>query len=488
MPSRDERAGNMTRAGTPVMERVARVIGVLALVLALWVALQPRETRDAQRGASLRFDGQAGDSSAPGASARALAGAIGARIVAFGAQQAVGTRPPDEWPRLTSVVRGIPSAAERAVVGAAVTAGVPLAWRDSGAVSDMAAGASASASPLRSTVVQAQARLIDTVGAALLIRDGGGVLDSTAARTSHNVAARVRAARVQAPLVAQVVRDGRLLVSSELPAVAETRVRDVLLYAHPGWEAKFVAAALEESGWKVEGTLRVSPKTSVRLGAPIAPDTQRYAAIVVLDSGLAPARAVQRFVAQGGGVVLAGDALRDPALASLAGARANGERAAIAGALLTEQPQRGIAAARLVANPAAVVLEREGRDPMVVVTRRDAGRVLATGYHSTWRWRMEGSDDAASDHRRWWNALVETVAMVSDSSASTGTDLANWPRDAAPLADLRARWGPAIRDTQDATNVSATSTRIVPPLWVLFLVAATALLIEWTLRRLRGAP
>ena len=44
------------------------------------------------------------------------------------------------------------------------------------------------------------------------------------------------------------------------------------------------AAALEEAGWLVDGRYRVSPRTSVTLGAPTRLDTSRYAVVVLLDS------------------------------------------------------------------------------------------------------------------------------------------------------------------------------------------------------------
>jgi hypothetical protein len=183
--------------------------------------------------------------------------------------------------------------------------------------------------------------------------------------------------------------------------------------------------------------------------------------------------------------VIAGDALRDVTLSSVGGRIAE-ERAPIAGALLTDEPRRGLAAFHLAAGPTSLTLEREGDDAVVVVARQRVGRVLASGYRGTWHWRMEGRDESADAHRRWWSDLVGVVAFAPapDDSASAAP-VSRWPGDAAPIADLVARLGPASAvDTLPALR----ATGAWPPLRLLFVVAVVALLVEWALRRLRGAP
>ena len=192
-------------------------------------------------------------------------------------------------------------------------------------------------------------------------------------------------------------------------------LRRVMLMAQPGWESKFTAAALEEAGWHVDGSYRVSPRTSVTLGAPARLDTARYAVVVLLDSMSVDAVGITRFVQQGGGLVLSGDALRIPALASISPVRATSGRGAVAGALLTETPRRGLDAWELVANRGASVVQSDPSDhghvePVLVAQRIGAGRVVASAYRNSWRWRMEGTDDGAAEHRAWWGGVLALAA------------------------------------------------------------------------------
>ena len=152
-----------------------------------------------------------------------------------------------------------------------------------------------------------------------------------------------------------------------------------MLMAQPGWESKFTAAALEEAGWHVDGSYRVSPRTSVTLGAPARLDTARYAVVLLLDSMSVDAVGITRFVQQGGGLVLSGDALRIPALASISPVRATSGRGAVAGALLTETPQRGLDAWELVANRGTSVVQSDPSDhghaePVLVAQRIEGFR------------------------------------------------------------------------------------------------------------------
>ncbi|MEQ1693462.1 MAG: hypothetical protein ABMA00_19390, partial [Gemmatimonas sp.] len=229
-----------------------------------------------------------------------------------------------------------------------------------------------------------------------------------------------------------------------------------------------------------------SPTARVRIGAPEAVDTARYSAMIVLDSGLANARELRRFMGEGGGVLIAGEALRDPALASLYPARVASDRAVVAGALLTDQPRRGLPAYRLRPDRSAIVLEHEGPDAIVVVARRGVGRVLASGYRSTWRWRMEGVDGSVDAHRQWWSDLVSAVSFAPARLANDSvraTHVAGWPGDVAPVADLVARLGVASA-TSDAARTRGRRGEV--PLWWLYAIGTAALLGEWTMRRLRG--
>lgn len=464
---------------TPIAERTARVIGVGALALALiWPFLDGmRATPSSDERIGVRVGKIKGDSN--DVAAQSVARDIAARLVVEAApSSSAPVERKNSWPAIHAHFNVVPSAATRAVLGVANAAGVPVHWSDSAGVRDIAAAPGASAAPRATMMLEVQTRTASS--ASLVFRDAGGTLDSARASSL-----KLRAAQLRAPVRTEIVRDGQTVASAQIAPPTAVRVRDVLLYARAGWESKFVTAALEESGWVVEGTISISPTSRVRLGAPQAADTSRYSAVVVLDSGLANARTLSRFVAQGGGVVLAGEALRDAALASLSPARVEDDRPAIAGALLTDQPRRGLPAFHLAPIGAAIVMEAEGREPTVLVVRRGIGRVMAVGYRGTWHWRMEGREESADEHRRWWSEIVSAVAYAADTSTLVKRDRTVWPGDAAPVADLIARLGPPTPDSAIGANASS---RAQVPLWLLYLVAAAALLVEWGLRRLRGAP
>ncbi len=382
----------------------------------------------------------------------------------------------------------VPSHDVRAVLAAARDAGIRLHWVDSTGVHAMAAQAMIDATPQPSVMLAAAATPSaqrSSVSDALTVRDVGGVLDSMRA---PNPAITLRATRVRSPVRAVYASGGSVRAMATLAIPSAPRVRGVLLFAHPGWDAKFTTAALEESGWHVDGALSLAPKARMNIGAPTIADTSHYSAVVVLDSGVVASRVLETFLAQGGGVVIAGDALQDHALARIAGVRTNGQRTPIAGALLTDTPKRGLSTIRLIATAPAVVLERDVGAVSVLVARRGIGRVIASGYRAMWHWRMEGADASIDDHRRWWNGVVGAVAAATDTSVAGARDASTvhvWPGDAAPVADLIARLGPAVRDSAALVD---SSRSMMPPTWLILTVAMCALLIEWALRRLRGAP
>jgi hypothetical protein len=468
----------MPRTTTPVTEQVARGVGVAALVAALLLSLLRL----------LRPDGAAASGSAVVISGdltrddAALARTLAARLVQGGSRDAS-----DPWPVVVADLRTLPTARVRGILASARAAGMSVRWHDSIGVRDLFLDAAPVASPAGGTLVYAAMRGTPSSSAMpFRVRDAGGVLDSTGDGRQHPL--RLRASALNGPVHAEVFRSGVSTATASVPVPTAAIVRRVRVYAQPGWESKFVAAALEENGWTVDGTLTVSPKARVRLGDPMSLDTARYSVAVVLDSGVAEARALRQFLGQGGGVIIAGDASRDPALrdAVLAGgriARIEDERPPVAGALLTDEPRRGIAAYHLAPGPSAVVLEREGAEAIVVGGRRGAGRVVVSGYRETWRWRMEGRDESADAHRTWWNALLAAAAFVP-SERVAGAASSPWPGDAAPVADLVARLGPSTEQRLDADR-PALHTRV--PLWLLYVVSAFALLLEWALRRLRGA-
>jgi len=199
--------------------------------------------------------------------------------------------------------------------------------------------------------------------------------------------------------------------------------------------------------------------------------------VVALDGSAAlRASAIARFVGEGGGVILGHDAAVGD-LRALAPARAGEAFRETLGGLLTDTPRRGLGGRVLGGlRPDALVLERRGAAVTMAARRHELGRVMMLGHDELWRWRMQGGEMSPEDHRAWWSGLVSSVAF------SPGALAPERDGDPAPLAALYASLGPPGSATWKAT------ARERP--WVNLLLAACMLLllIEWTSRRLRGAP
>jgi hypothetical protein len=237
----------------------------------------------------------------------------------------------------------------------------------------------------------------------------------------------------------------------------------------------------------------------VTIGSPRALDTARYAAVLVLDSMAVDAASLSRYVNRGGGVVLGGDALRIPSLAALRPGRATVLRGAIAGALLTDAPRRGLEAWEFEPAPDAVVLETDRGDhahaePALVARRVGAGRVIAMPYHETWRWRLQGTDDGLAAHRAWWHgAVIAASGAMAPMSTSAASE--RYPGNGAPYADLVARVGAPLADSTPALNEMARTREQAGANgmprslvgWILLGSALLSLVAEWASRRLRGA-
>jgi hypothetical protein len=258
--------------------------------------------------------------------------------------------------------------------------------------------------------------------------------------------------------------------------------RAAYLVGRAGWEAKFVIAALEERGWTVYARLHVAPGVDVTQGGTIALDTARVGAAVALDSSAArEAERLVTFVRSGGGLVLAGDAARGVAFASVA-AGAVGQRVpAAAVSFSADAPRRALGLFPIVpVRRDAVPLEVRGAKLIAAARRVGAGRVVQVGYDDTWRWRMTGGDEAPEAHRLWWTAIVGSVAYRPAHPLRAATPAP----DAAPLAHLVDALGPA---SQPRRSYNTPIQAPAPHGWMLALLV-TSLLAEWTSRRLRGAP
>ena len=423
------------------LEHVLRGVVIVALVVMLWQSLYDQT-----------------DSGGHGVSARGL----GRGALATWSASAKG--PDGIHVQLDSV----PTPVERAWLGALAGAGSGVTW--SGDISPLMIDAQPVASPTGGTKVLVGA----PSGSSVVMSDDVGVIDSLRAQSAGatvalNSAAGDLTARVKASVASTDSRDSVAL-------------HKVLVIGDAGWESKFVVAALEEEGWKVDAFIRIAPGVDVTQGSTAPIDTSRYSAVIALDGAAAPyANRIIEFARTGGGVVLAPQAASLDAITPLrAGAvgRATPEARAI-------QSGGSVSLATLALAPItsprsdAVTLEKRAGAVAIAAKRVGAGRALQLGYEDTWRWRMGGGDGAVRDHRLWWTGLVSSVAYaprIPPAAATTSTD-------EAPVMGLVAAVGTSI----PAGAVSSLSGKQSDLAVWLFLVLALGIIGEVASRRLRGA-
>jgi hypothetical protein len=362
---------------------------------------------------------------------------------------------------------GVPSRSERAWLGALAGAGSKVTW--SGDLPAVMIDAQPVVSPTGGTRVLVAA----PNGSSVVVSDEVGVIDT------------VRTQNAGASLALGAVTDR--IAAGVNGSVASTVLRDsvmlhkVLVIGDAGWESKFVIAALEEAGWKVDAFIRVAPGVDVTQGSIAVIDTSRYSAVVALDGAALPyANRIIEFARTGGGVVLSPQASRLDASGPL---RAGVVGRAIASNRAIEPGTVTLATLALAPittlRSDAVRLETRGGTVARAARRIGAGRALQLGYEDTWRWRMGGGEGAVRDHRQWWTGIVSSVAYAPPVPR-TMTDV---PTDPAPTIDLVAAIGPV-------TPAAATSTLSrTPSDWMvwLFVLLVLALLGEVASRRLRGA-
>jgi len=453
------------------LERGARALAIAALGALLWRAFRPP-----------------------------IAGEWGAEVARVSDLPAALARAVIEAPaQMVLAIDSIPGARERGVARAVGRAGTPVRWRLSppgptdaasrpapGSSSDARAAGATGAPPVAPLQLAAvveplpepsgrvQLTALSGGAGSLTVADDAGVVDSTG-----TMPGQVR--QLDATI------DGRVRVQSTRGAASTARrdsviVRRLLVIGRAGWEAKFTLAALEEAGWEVDARLRVGPQAEVRQGEPSAPDTSRYAAVIVLDDAAeGMASALGRYVRSGGGAIVAPRAAAGRSLGTLLPARAVGEVVAIPGALRGETPRRGLGGVSLApSRPDAVALERTGSSTRIVAARAGAGRIVQIGYDDTWRWRMEGNDDGAAAHRAWWSGLVRSVAYAPLVQLADSP-----PVDEAPFPALVEALGPPMNAARSSLPFAPGAT--VPWERILFALMLGSLLVEWSSRRLRGA-
>src|SRR6266508_1705847 len=193
--------------------------------------------------------------------------------------------------RIHVLLDSVPSPLVRDWLGALGSAGSMVSW--SGDLPPLMLGAQPVASPAGGVRV----RVAAPNGSAVVMSDEVGVLDTVRAQNGGgavvlNSAVRGLTAHVNGSLASTVPRDSVVL-------------HKVLVVGDAGWESKFVVAALEEEGWKVDAFIRVAPGVDVTQGSIATIDTARYSAVVALDGAVSPyANRIVEFARSGGGVVL----------------------------------------------------------------------------------------------------------------------------------------------------------------------------------------
>jgi hypothetical protein len=362
----------------------------------------------------------------------------------------------------------VPSSIERAWLGAIAGAGSSVTW--SGDLPALMIDAQPVASPAGGTKLLVAA----PSGSPVVMSDEVGVIDTLrphdlGASVTLNSIAHHLTGRAKNSVASTVARDSVVL-------------HKILVIGEAGWESKFVVAALEEEGWKVDALIRVAPGVDVTQGSS-AIDTSGYSAVVALDAGASPyANRIVEFARNGGGVILGPAAASLDAMASLRsgaiGRSTPAARGAQSGGLITLStlPLVPITSLRNDATP----FEKRGAAVAIAAERIGAGRVLQLGYEDTWRWRMSGGDGAVRDHRLWWTRLVSSVAYAPRSPRPSSTI----STDEAPMIGLVTAVGSA--SLLEATS-GLSGNRSDPMVW-LFVLLTLGLIGEIASRRLRGAP
>ena len=347
-------------------------------------------------------------------------------------------------------------------LGALRRAGHAVAW--SGAPPAVAIAADALSDPAGGVRIDVAA----PSGSEVTVRDAASAIDS------------VRVAALGATMTASIAVDSIVAESRgqrfSAPVPARTRVRAALVVGQVGWEGKFVVRALEERGWTVTARFGVSPRVDVTQGATAPLDTSRISVVIAIDStieslGMA---AVERYVREGGGLVLAGTTGSSRAVAPLApGSPGARTRPAVLPPDTIGLGATGFYPVRAL-DPNATVLDRRAGGVSVAARRVGAGRVIQVGYDDSWRWRMAGGPGAEAAHRAWWSRVAGSVAYVPGGGSAAGGGYG-----AAPVARLVERIGPARGPVQRTGSIRVDSR-------ILMAVIMVLLLTEWGSRRLRG--
>jgi len=189
----------------------------------------------------------------------------------------------------------VPTARDRDWLAALRASGSRLSW--SGALPPVGIEVEPIASPTRGYNIRVSA----PSGNSVVLGDDIGPIDTV---KSQSGGAHVTVPSASVPVTGT---SSGTLARAALPDTL--RIRRLLVLGDAGWETKFVTAALEEDGWKVDAQEHVAPGVNVTQGSITPIDTSRYAAVVALDhSASAYSGEIVRFAASGGGVLIAAPA------------------------------------------------------------------------------------------------------------------------------------------------------------------------------------
>src|SRR5438045_3179547 len=296
-------------------------------------------------------------------------------------------------------IDNVPTPVERALLGALAGSGSAVTW--TGDLMPLMVDAQPIVAPTGGTKVLVAGRR----GSPIVVGDEVGLVDTL---RPQSLGAAVTLGPASDRITASA--DGSVATVTQRDSVI---LRRVLVIGTASWESKFVVAALEEEGWKVDALIRVAPNVDVSQGQAASIDTARYSAVIALDAAASPyADRITEFVRNGGGLVLEPSAATLDAFSALrAGSVA---RAPSAGDV--SQASVPVNLASLPLNPItslrddAIPLETRGAAVTRAARRVRGGRVLQLGYDETWRWRMAGGDAGLRDHRQWWTRQVSSVA------------------------------------------------------------------------------
>jgi hypothetical protein len=374
-------------------------------------------------------------------------------------------------------LRGVPTARARAVLRALRASGRTVQITTPTRLPTVAVGVEEQWRAIGGA--RMQVAIEDSVQVA--VRDAAGALDTMYSSPSGS---RRQLGPVQGALT--IAMAGSTAAAPAVAASAPDAAR-VLVLGDATWESRFLVAAFEEAGWPVDVAVSLAPRVTVAQGSERIPSRTRHAIVVVLPGATSAAlAALPAFVRGGGGVVVVGDAARQPALRSLLVGTVGPTRDGELGAEASDEPRHGLELVPISSLTAgSVPIEIRNGVVAVAARRVGAGRVVQVGYANSWLWRMAGNDDAPAAHRRWWSALLSGVvaqrAPVSRLSYTPEHDTL----DAAPIAALARDLGVPRIGAEPALSPATSLAFRIDTRWLL-LIGLLSFVSTWTLRRWRG--